>query len=193
MSTFSIARRLPVNSSHTCLVTQSTRYNRAHNKDTSRKFFYLHAGQVAPRNSAQHGRRNYGTRVYNKTYAMPCSSVWLFDVSVRNIEVTDDGEALESLNATNVRSKSTVNSSQRCQTRRSTRHTILRCDELTGSRYVSLMIGSVKMMRNLFYVVGCSPIPNLGDFKGGYFCPCHVRHGNHGCVVLCSSRMRADS
>jgi len=35
------------------------------------------------------------------------------------------------LNASNARSKSTVNSSQRRQTRRSTRHTILRCDELT--------------------------------------------------------------
>ena len=37
------------------------------------------------------------------------------------------------LNATNARSKSTVNSSQHRQTRRSTRQTILRCDELTGS------------------------------------------------------------
>jgi len=35
------------------------------------------------------------------------------------------------LNVTNATSKSTVNSSQRRQTRRSTRHTILRCDELT--------------------------------------------------------------
>jgi len=41
------------------------------------------------------------------------------------------------LNATNARSTSTVNSSQRRQTRRSSRHTILRCDELTGS--LSLM------------------------------------------------------
>ena len=38
------------------------------------------------------------------------------------------------LNATNAKLKSTVNSSQRRETRRSTRHTILRCDELTGSR-----------------------------------------------------------
>ena len=36
------------------------------------------------------------------------------------------------LNATSARSKSTFNSSQRRQTRRLTRHTILRCDELTG-------------------------------------------------------------
>ena len=35
------------------------------------------------------------------------------------------------LNATNVRSKSMVSLSQRCQTRRSTRHTILWCDELS--------------------------------------------------------------
>jgi len=53
--------------------------------------FCLHAGQVAPRNSAQHGRRNYGERAYNKT----CSSVWLFGFNVHYIEVTDDGEALE--------------------------------------------------------------------------------------------------
>ena len=50
----------PVNSSHTCLVTQSTRHKRAHNKSASRNFFYLHSGQVAPRNSAEHGRRHYG-------------------------------------------------------------------------------------------------------------------------------------
>jgi len=37
------------------------------------------------------------------------------------------------LSAKNTRLKSTVNSSQRRQTRWSTRHTILRCDELTGS------------------------------------------------------------
>jgi len=36
------------------------------------------------------------------------------------------------LNATNARSKSTVTSSQRRQTRQSTRQTILCCDELTG-------------------------------------------------------------
>jgi len=36
------------------------------------KFFYLHAGQVAPRNSAQHGRH----------------SVWSFWFNVCNIEVT---------------------------------------------------------------------------------------------------------
>ena len=49
----------PVNSSHARLVTQSTRHMRAHNKATSRNFFLLHAGQVAPRNNAQHGRRTY--------------------------------------------------------------------------------------------------------------------------------------
>jgi len=39
--------------------------------------FCLHVGHVAvaPRNSAQHGRRNYGNRAYNETYAMPRSSV----------------------------------------------------------------------------------------------------------------------
>jgi len=34
-----------VNSSHTCLIIQSVRHKRAHNKVTSRKIFYLHAGQ----------------------------------------------------------------------------------------------------------------------------------------------------
>ena len=42
------------------LVTQSTRHKRAHNKATSRNLFLLHVGQVAPRDSAQHGRRTYG-------------------------------------------------------------------------------------------------------------------------------------
>jgi len=46
-------------------VTQSTRHKGAHNKAISRHFFYLHAGQVAPRNSAQHGGHNYTKRAYN--------------------------------------------------------------------------------------------------------------------------------
>jgi len=51
---------LPVNSSHGHLVTQSTRHKQAHNKAISRNFFPVHAGQVAARNSPQHGRRTYG-------------------------------------------------------------------------------------------------------------------------------------
>ena len=39
------------------------------------------------------------------------------------------------LNETSTRSKSTVNSSQRCQTRQSTHLAILQCDELTGSHF----------------------------------------------------------
>ena len=42
---------------------------------TSCNYIYLHAGQVAPTNIAEHGQRNYGKQVYNKTYAVPCSSV----------------------------------------------------------------------------------------------------------------------
>jgi len=42
----------------------------------------LHAGQVAPRNGAENGRRNYGKRAYNKTQAVPWSSVWLFAFNV---------------------------------------------------------------------------------------------------------------
>ena len=58
--------RHTVNSSHTRLVTQLTRHKRAHNKATSRNF-YVHAGQVAPRNSAEHGRRTYGKRAISKS------------------------------------------------------------------------------------------------------------------------------
>jgi len=68
--------RHTVISSNGQLVTQSTRHKRAHNKATSGNFFYLHAGQVAPRNSAQRTRTAY--------LRQAC-----------NIEVTDDGEALE--------------------------------------------------------------------------------------------------
>jgi len=64
--------RHTVNSSHTRLITQSTRHKQAHNKATSRNFFYLHSGQVAL--SAQHGWGNYGKRAY-KTYAIP--SIWV--------------------------------------------------------------------------------------------------------------------
>jgi len=71
-------------------------------------FFYLHAGQVAPRNSGQHGRRACCKRAISKSLT-----------------------TAKLLNVTNAMSKRTVNSSQRRQTRRSTRHTILRCDELT--------------------------------------------------------------
>jgi len=42
-------QRLPVKSSRGHLVTRSTRHKRAHKKAISRQFFYLHAGQVAPR------------------------------------------------------------------------------------------------------------------------------------------------
>jgi len=42
-----------------------------------------------------HRWRTYSKRAYNKTYAMPCSSVWLFGFNVCNIKITDDGKALE--------------------------------------------------------------------------------------------------
>jgi len=101
--------RLPVNLSHGHLVTWSSRHTvmSSHGQPVTGQLitrvssqsqlvtsehitkppvliFYLHAGQVAPRNSAQHGRRNYGKQAHNKTYAMPCSSVWLsgFNVTV---------------------------------------------------------------------------------------------------------------
>ena len=125
-----MANSSQVNSSHKRLVTQSTRHKRA----------------------------------YNKTYAMPCSSVWLFGFNVtcydkdylwqhlwawkleRNetlhihvqhgkliaaCAISKSVTTAKLLNATKARWKSTVNSSQRRQTQRSTRHTILQCDELT--------------------------------------------------------------
>jgi len=70
--------------------------------------FFLHTGQIAPRNSAQHGRHTYGKRAISKSLT-----------------------TAKLLNGTNARSKRTVNSSQHHQTLRSTRHTILRCDDLT--------------------------------------------------------------
>jgi len=46
----------PVNSTHTRLITKSTRHKRAHKKAIPVAIFYLQAGQVAPINSAEHGR-----------------------------------------------------------------------------------------------------------------------------------------
>ena len=69
-------------SHHTRISSQSTCHKRAHKKVTNCKNFYLHASQVAPRNSAQHIRRNYSQWAYNKTYAMPCNSVELFGFNV---------------------------------------------------------------------------------------------------------------
>jgi len=81
------ATRLPVNSSHGHLITRSCRHtvnsstsqlvthasrHKVNSSQASYKnaipvtIFYLHAGQVAPINSAEHGRRNYGKRVYTR-------------------------------------------------------------------------------------------------------------------------------
>jgi len=93
--------------------------------------FYLHAGQVAPINSAEHGRRNYGKRAY--TRHTQCSEVRFAYLSLMCV-ILKSPMTMKLLNATNARSKSMVNSSQRLQTwqtRQSTRHTILRCDEVT--------------------------------------------------------------
>jgi len=104
-------RRLPVNSSHTHtrLITQSTRNKRAHNKTTSTSTSrnYLHAVKRHPET------------VLNTDGVI--TAICYFNVYCR-LQIT----------ATDYTSrKSTVNSLQRRETRRSTRHTILRCDELT--------------------------------------------------------------
>ena len=119
----------PVNSSHTRLVIKSTRHKQAHKKAIPVAiFFYLHAGQVAPINSAKHGRRDYVKRVY--TRHTQCCAVRFAYFGLICV-ILKSPMTVKLLNATNARSKSTVNSSQRLQTRQSTRHTILRCDELT--------------------------------------------------------------
>ena len=100
-------------SSHGQLVTQASRHTVNSSQLTSEHitkppvviFFYLHAGHVAPRNSAQHGRHTYGKRAISKSLTMA-----------------------KLLNGMNARSKRTVISSQHHQTRRSARHTILRCE-----------------------------------------------------------------
>ena len=91
--------------------------------------FFLHAGGVASRNSAQHGRHNYGKWAYNKTYAMPCSLVWLFGFNVCNIEITDDGEGHE-CDECKVKKYGQLVTMPSDTKVISTRHTILRCDEL---------------------------------------------------------------
>jgi len=49
---------------HTCVSSHSQLVTSEH-KDTSCKIFYLHAGQVTPRNNVQYGRCNYGKQAYN--------------------------------------------------------------------------------------------------------------------------------
>jgi len=137
--------RHTVISSHGHVVTWSTRHRSTRHTSVSSQ-------------STRH------KRAYNKTYAMPCSSVWLFGFNVTCYDkdylwqhlwawklewnetlhihvqhgkliaacaISKSLTTAKLLNATKARWKSTVNSSQRRQTQRSTRHTILRCDELT--------------------------------------------------------------
>jgi len=100
--------RQTVNSSHARLITQSTRYKRAHNKTTSTSLNYLHA------------IRRYPETVLN-TDGVITRYLCYFNVYCRfQITATDYTST-----------KSTVNSSQRRETRQSTRYTIFRCDELT--------------------------------------------------------------
>jgi len=62
------------------------------------------------------------------------------------------------LNVTIARSKRTVNLSQHCQTWRSTRHTILRCDEMTGSHDDSVSSDS-----SAAFSLHSSPAPGSSD------------------------------
>jgi len=80
------------------------------------------------RNSAQHGQRNYHYLCYFNVY---CS------VQITATDYTS--------------TKSTVNSSQRCETQRSSRRTVLRCDELTGSLTGSQFCHGVKVLIIIIY------------------------------------------
>jgi len=111
-----------VNSSHGHVVTRSTCHRSTRHTCVSSHsqlitsehitkppvVIFLSACRSAPRNSAQHRRRTYSKRAISKS---PTTA--------------------KLLNGMNARSKRTVNSSQHRETRRSTRHTILRRDELT--------------------------------------------------------------
>ena len=107
-----------VMSSHGQLVTHTSHHTVNSSQDSTREhitnppilvvIILSVRPQETSRNSAQHGRRNYRYLCY-------------FHVHCRlQITATNDTSA-----------KSTVNSSKRLETRRSTRHTILPCDELT--------------------------------------------------------------
>ena len=133
---------LPVNSSLGHLVTSQlvTRVSSQSQLVTSEHkkaipvaifFIYLDADQVAPINSAEHGRRNYSKRVCTR-HTQWCA-VWFAYLGLTCV-ISKSPMMVKLLNATNARSKSTVNSSQRLQTGQSTHHTILRCDELTVCR-----------------------------------------------------------
>jgi len=63
----------------------------------------------------------------NKTLHITCST-WQV---IAACAISKSLMTAKLLNVMNARSKSTVNSSQHCQTRRSTCHTILQYDELT--------------------------------------------------------------
>ena len=115
---------LPVNSSQGHLVTRSTRRRSTRHTHVSSHSQLITSEHITKppvpvviisarrqetsRNSVQHGGRNYRYLCYFNVYC--------------RIQIT----------ATDYTStKSTVNSSQRRETRRSTRHMILLCDELT--------------------------------------------------------------
>ena len=75
--------------------------------------------QETSRNSAQHGRHNYRVTLM--------ISLFVQGQKVHKMYTADSRSRRQVYTST----KSTVNSSQRRETRPSTRHTILRCEELT--------------------------------------------------------------
>jgi len=105
---------------HTRVITQSTRHKQAHNKTTS---------------TSLHAIRRHPETVLNMDGII---TLFLINVYCRlQITATDYTST-----------KSAVNSSQRRETRRPTRHMILLswpCDELTGSRYYTLSQYLVKL------------------------------------------------
>jgi len=105
------------------LITQSTRHKRAHNKTTSTSRPHLHAISL----------RRHPETVLNTDGVITAICVTLMIcLFVQGQKVHKNVYCRFQITATDYTStKSTVNSSQRRETRRSTRHTILRCDELT--------------------------------------------------------------
>jgi len=106
---------LPVNSSHTRLVTKSTRHKQAHKKAIPVAIF-LSARRSPSGSCSTHTVLNTEGVITASEYTqdirnMLCSSICLFGFNVCSIEVTDDGEAMlvlvslvKLLNATNARS-----------------------------------------------------------------------------------------
>jgi len=132
-------RGLPVNSSHGQVVTWSTCHRRIsshsqpvtsehttrHRQCRAFRFGYLGLMSLAMTRIICD---NVGAETWKKRDVAHTCTTWQVNCSVCNIEVTKSLATAKLLRAKNARSKSTVNLSQRRQTRWSTRHTVWRVD-----------------------------------------------------------------